>query len=83
MSEITLLTTDLSDRRLSAKLVPTFVDRLCRVVNAADPYGRIICFLDRSVSSVGVKTLKEMDLNVISLFVIAEYYVRRKYTPLD
>jgi hypothetical protein len=29
-----------SDRRLSAKLVPTFADRGCRVVSATDPYGR-------------------------------------------
>jgi hypothetical protein len=29
-----------SDRRLSAKLVPTFADRECRVVNATDPHGR-------------------------------------------
>jgi hypothetical protein len=34
-----------SDRRLSAKLVPTFADRGCRVMN---PYGRILGFLDRS-----------------------------------
>jgi hypothetical protein len=26
-----------SDRRLSAKLVPTFADRGCRVVSATDP----------------------------------------------
>jgi hypothetical protein len=31
-----------SDRRLSAKLVPTFADRGCRVVSATDPYGRIL-----------------------------------------
>jgi hypothetical protein len=37
-----------SDRRLSAKLVPTFADRDFRVVSAADPYGRILGFLDRS-----------------------------------
>jgi hypothetical protein len=37
-----------SDRRLSAKLVPTFADRGCRVVSATDPYGRILGFLDRS-----------------------------------
>jgi hypothetical protein len=36
-----------SDRRLSAKLVPTFADRGCRVVSAADPYGRNLGFLDR------------------------------------
>jgi hypothetical protein len=35
-----------SDRRLSAKLVPTFADRGCRVVSATDPHGRILGFLD-------------------------------------
>jgi hypothetical protein len=29
-----------SDRLLSAKLVPTFADRGCRVVSATDPHGR-------------------------------------------
>jgi hypothetical protein len=29
-----------SDRRMSAKLLPTFADRGCRVVSATDPYGR-------------------------------------------
>jgi hypothetical protein len=37
-----------SDRRMSAKLVATFANRGCRVVNATDPYGRILSFLDRS-----------------------------------
>jgi hypothetical protein len=36
-----------SDRRLSAKLVPTFADRGCYVVSVTDPYGRILEFLDR------------------------------------
>jgi hypothetical protein len=36
------------DRRLSAKLVPTFVNRGCHVVIATDPYGRTLGFLDRS-----------------------------------
>jgi hypothetical protein len=31
---------------LSAKLVPTFADRGCRVVSATDPQGRIFGFLD-------------------------------------
>jgi hypothetical protein len=35
------------DRRLSAKLVPTFADTGYRVVSATDPHGRIIWFLDR------------------------------------
>jgi hypothetical protein len=37
-----------SDRRLSAKLVPTFADRVCHVVSVTDPYGRNLGFLDRS-----------------------------------
>jgi hypothetical protein len=37
-----------SDRRLSAKFVPTFADRGCRVVSATDSNGRILGFLDRS-----------------------------------
>jgi CBS-domain-containing membrane protein len=36
------------DRRLSAKLVPTFADRGCHVVSVTDPYGRILGFIDRS-----------------------------------
>jgi hypothetical protein len=31
--------TDRGDRRMSAKLVPTFADRGCHVVSATDPYG--------------------------------------------
>jgi hypothetical protein len=37
-----------SDRRLSAKWLPTFADRGCHVVIVTDPYGRILGFLDRS-----------------------------------
>jgi hypothetical protein len=37
-----------SDRRLSAKLVPTFADIGCHVVRVTGPYGRILGFLDRS-----------------------------------
>jgi hypothetical protein len=33
-----------SDRRLSARLVPTVSKRGCRVARAADPYGRILGF---------------------------------------
>jgi hypothetical protein len=35
-----------SDRRLLAKLVPTFADRGCHVVSVTEPYGRILDFLD-------------------------------------
>jgi hypothetical protein len=37
-----------SDRRLSAKCLPTFADKGCHVVSVTDPYGRILGFLDRS-----------------------------------
>jgi hypothetical protein len=37
-----------SDRRLSAKWLPTFADRGCHVVKVTDPYGRILGFLDRN-----------------------------------
>jgi hypothetical protein len=37
-----------SDSRLSAKLLPTFADRGCRVVSVKDPYGSVLGFLDRS-----------------------------------
>jgi hypothetical protein len=35
-----------SDRRLSAKLVPTFADRESHVVSVTVPYGRVLSFLD-------------------------------------
>jgi hypothetical protein len=37
-----------SDRRLSAKFVPTFADTGFRVVSMTDRYGRILGFLGRS-----------------------------------
>jgi hypothetical protein len=37
-----------SDRRFSAKSLPTFADRRCHVVSVTDPSGRILGFLDRS-----------------------------------
>jgi hypothetical protein len=37
-----------SDRRLLAKLVPTFADTECRMVSATDSHGRILRFLDRN-----------------------------------
>jgi hypothetical protein len=38
----------LSNRRLSAKWLPTFGDRGCHVVSVKDHYGLILGFLDRS-----------------------------------
>jgi hypothetical protein len=37
-----------SDRRLSAKVVPTFADRRSDVVSVTDPFARNLNFLDRS-----------------------------------
>jgi hypothetical protein len=37
-----------SDRRLSAKWLPTFADKECHVVSLTDPYGRTLGLLDRS-----------------------------------
>jgi hypothetical protein len=37
-----------SDRRLSAKWLPTSADKGCHVVSVTDPYGRILGFLDGS-----------------------------------
>jgi hypothetical protein len=41
-----------SDRRLSAKWLPTFVYRWCHVVSVTDPYGRFPLFLSSSSSVV-------------------------------
>jgi hypothetical protein len=40
--------TDPIDRRLSAKLMSTLVDRGCRMVRATNPYAHILGFLDQS-----------------------------------
>jgi hypothetical protein len=37
-----------SDRRMSAKRLPTCADRRCHVISVTDPSGRILGFLDRS-----------------------------------
>jgi hypothetical protein len=39
----------LSDRRLLAKLVPTFDDRHSHLVSVTDCYGRILGFLERNL----------------------------------
>jgi hypothetical protein len=39
-----------SDRRLSAKLLPTFADRGCHVVSVTDPYCRILGFLEKTAT---------------------------------
>jgi hypothetical protein len=47
-NSVTWVCKRLSDRRLLAKLVPTFVDREWHVVSVTDPYSRVLDFLDRS-----------------------------------
>jgi hypothetical protein len=37
-----------SDHCLSVKFVQNFADRGCHMVSVMDPYGRILCLLDRS-----------------------------------
>jgi hypothetical protein len=71
------------DRRLLAKLVPTFAVRGRHVVSVTDPYGRILCLLDRpfhinknlSTNKVLFKFTDEIYqvLNIKSMFV--EYLV--------
>jgi hypothetical protein len=46
-----------SDRRLSAKLVPTFADRGCCIVSTTDPYGRILGFLGRECRNIDTNVL--------------------------
>jgi hypothetical protein len=43
-----------SDRRLSMKLVPTFVYRGCHVVSVTDSHVRVLGFLDRKPFSLQV-----------------------------
>jgi CBS-domain-containing membrane protein len=38
----------MSERSLSAKLVPTFADIGCRVVSVTDPYGHILGFIGQN-----------------------------------
>jgi CBS-domain-containing membrane protein len=39
-----------SDRRLLTKLVPTFANKWCHMVNVMDPHGRILGSLDWTIS---------------------------------
>jgi hypothetical protein len=43
-----------SDRRLSAKLVTIFADTGLHVVSLTYPYGRILGFLDRTVTEMAL-----------------------------
>jgi hypothetical protein len=50
-----------SDRRLSAKWLPTFADRGCHVISVTDPYGRILGFIDKT----GAATLLSSSSSVV------------------
>jgi hypothetical protein len=52
-----------SDRRLSAKLLPTFADRGWHVVSVTDPFSRILDFIDRMEA---VTLLKCSYVNIVS-----------------
>jgi hypothetical protein len=52
-----------SDRRLSAKLLPTVVDRGCHVISVTDLYGLILGFLDRTVYAILVQFQTLISLN--------------------
>jgi hypothetical protein len=53
------------DRRLSAKLVPTYADRGWHVVSVMDPYGRILGFLDQELKeTVVIYKLPMMNIRI-------------------
>jgi hypothetical protein len=64
---------------MSAKLVPTFKDRGVSKVWAADPYGRILVFLDRH-TNIHTSTIHMHESNGTQCLVsfIIPYYYRHK-----
>jgi hypothetical protein len=57
--------------------VPTFEDRGCHVVSVADPYGRILGFLDQKNVSMEIKNF----LNVFKIFLDPEYFESILFFP--
>jgi hypothetical protein len=58
-----------SDRRLSAKLVPTFPEvRRCHVVSMTDPYGRILGFLGWVQENEIRSVFTEVDVSLTPLW---------------
>jgi CBS-domain-containing membrane protein len=55
------------DRRLSAKLVPTFADTGCHVVSATDPHGRILGILYRLVKTTSSNKARGQNSGCIKL----------------
>jgi hypothetical protein len=60
----------LSGRRLSAKLVPTYVVSWCRVVSVTNPYGRNLGFVDREMRSIWLKR------QYTKVCVLGNFYIR-------
>jgi hypothetical protein len=51
-----------SDRRLSAKWLPTFADKGCNVVSVTDPCGSILAFLDRNYCKKHARNMFSINL---------------------
>jgi hypothetical protein len=64
----------LIDRRLSAKLMPTFADRGCHVVGVTDLYGRIR-------GSLGEESIYFRHLSIRTAFVLKQF--NRDYQSLN
>jgi hypothetical protein len=83
-----------NDRRLTAKLMPTFANRKCYVVSLTDPYGHILGFLDRSryfsfqvalqlYSRVCVDPVRTSMLTALWLvYLVCLYLLVTKLTPI-
>jgi hypothetical protein len=53
--------------------MPTFADRGSHVVSVTDPYGSILCFLDRSVIIIATRLdLKEIICEVVDWIKFAQ-----------
>jgi hypothetical protein len=68
-----------SDRRLSAKLMPTFAGRGCRVVNAADPHSRILVITFKKWFYICLKQNVRLDiaLTFITVCSLIECFLSR------
>jgi hypothetical protein len=70
-----------SDRRLLAKLVPTFADRGCHVVSVTDPFGRILGFLlNRKISlyCVAQKLFIIISAAFLTVFIVSTINIFNK-----
>jgi hypothetical protein len=66
---------------MSAKLVPTFADRGCRVVSATDPHGGYIIYLYKNKLRLYVKYrshLRILTTAILVLLVVVNRKVQRQ-----